>query len=196
MAFSEFGVMEEIDQAVQDIGWMLPTDIQAESIPLILGGGDVLMAAETGSGKTGAFSIPVIQIVHESKSAKTVATGSSSWELNVADRDDQLNICGNLAQCRDLKKWFGCRSTFGVTKSGRYFYEVKCRDQGLSRIGFSKMNANLNLGMCGGGFGFGGTGKKSNNKNFISYGEPYGLNDTIAVFDIEVFCVRISRAFS
>lgn len=32
---------------------MLPTDVQAEAVPLILGGGDVLMAAETGSGKTG-----------------------------------------------------------------------------------------------------------------------------------------------
>lgn len=43
----------------------LPTDIQAEAIPLILGGGDVLMAAETGSGKTGAFCLPVLQIVWE-----------------------------------------------------------------------------------------------------------------------------------
>lgn len=43
----------------------LPTDIQSEAIPLILGGGDVLMAAETGSGKTGAFSLPILQIVWE-----------------------------------------------------------------------------------------------------------------------------------
>lgn len=43
----------------------LPTDVQAEAIPLILGGGDVLMAAETGSGKTGAFCLPVLQIVWE-----------------------------------------------------------------------------------------------------------------------------------
>ena len=43
----------------------LPTDIQSEAIPLILGGGDVLMAAETGSGKTGAFCLPVLQIVWE-----------------------------------------------------------------------------------------------------------------------------------
>ena len=43
----------------------LPTDVQAEAIPLILGGGDVLMAAETGSGKTGAFCLPVLQITWE-----------------------------------------------------------------------------------------------------------------------------------
>lgn len=43
----------------------LPTDVQAEAIPLILGGGDVLMAAETGSGKTGAFCLPIVQIVWE-----------------------------------------------------------------------------------------------------------------------------------
>jgi ATP-dependent RNA helicase DDX1 len=43
----------------------LPTDIQSEAIPLILGGGDVLMAAETGSGKTGAFCLPILQIVWE-----------------------------------------------------------------------------------------------------------------------------------
>jgi len=43
----------------------LPTDVQAEAIPLILGGGDVLMAAETGSGKTGAFCLPILQITWE-----------------------------------------------------------------------------------------------------------------------------------
>lgn len=39
--------------------------MQSEAIPLILGGGDVLMAAETGSGKTGAFCLPILQIVWE-----------------------------------------------------------------------------------------------------------------------------------
>lgn len=56
-AFSEFGVMPEIVRAVEDMEWLLPTDVQAEAIPLILGGGDVLMAAETGSGKTGVRAI-------------------------------------------------------------------------------------------------------------------------------------------
>jgi hypothetical protein len=54
----------------------LPTDVQAEAIPLILGGGDVLMAAETGSGKTGAFCLPIIQIVWET--LKDIQAGKGS----------------------------------------------------------------------------------------------------------------------
>jgi superfamily II DNA/RNA helicase len=61
----------------------LPTDVQAEAIPLILGGGDVLMAAETGSGKTGAFCLPVLQITWETlkdlhAGKKKGAAGSTS----------------------------------------------------------------------------------------------------------------------
>jgi hypothetical protein len=54
----------------------LPTDVQAEAIPLILGGGDVLMAAETGSGKTGAFCLPIIQIVWETLKDLEAGKGS------------------------------------------------------------------------------------------------------------------------
>ena len=56
----------------------LATDIQAEATPLILGGGDVLMAAETGSGKTGAFCLPVLQIVHESRRNAIADTGAAA----------------------------------------------------------------------------------------------------------------------
>ena len=65
----------------------LPTDVQAEAIPMILGGGDVLMAAETGSGKTGAFCIPILQIVWEtlkdleSGKGRKSGTGSSSGSM-------------------------------------------------------------------------------------------------------------------
>ena len=67
-AFStEFGVCDEVEKALQTLEWMLPTDVQSEACPLNLGGGDVLMAAETGSGETGAFCIPVVQIVLETR---------------------------------------------------------------------------------------------------------------------------------
>ena len=48
----------------------LPTPVQSEAVPLILGGGDVMAAAETGSGKTGAFALPIVQIVHETIAAR------------------------------------------------------------------------------------------------------------------------------
>ena len=56
----------------------LPTDVQAEAIPLILGGGDVLMAAETGSGKTGAFCLPILQIVWETLNDISSGKGSKT----------------------------------------------------------------------------------------------------------------------
>ena len=40
---TELGVLPEIAKAVDDMGWLLPTDVQSEAIPMILGGGDVLM---------------------------------------------------------------------------------------------------------------------------------------------------------
>ncbi|KAI1897597.1 hypothetical protein AGOR_G00084900 [Albula goreensis] len=193
-AFSEMGVMPEIAQAVEEMDWLLPTDIQAESIPLILGGGDVLMAAETGSGKTGAFSIPVIQIVYETlkdqqegkKGRAAVKTGGAvmnKWQMNPYDRSSAFAIGpdGMCCQSREFKEWHGCRSTKGVTK-GKYYYEVSCHDQGLCRVGWSTAKAALDLGTDKFGFGFGGTGKKSHNKQFDSYGEEFTMHDTIGCY--------------
>ena len=63
--FEELGVCPELIRVADEQGWLLPTPVQSEAVPLILGGGDVLAAAETGSGKTGAFGMPILQIVHE-----------------------------------------------------------------------------------------------------------------------------------
>ncbi|XP_075717203.1 ATP-dependent RNA helicase DDX1 isoform X2 [Rhinoderma darwinii] len=200
------GVMPEIAQAVEEMDWLLPTDIQAESIPLILGGGDVLMAAETGSGKTGAFCIPVIQIVYETlkdqqegKKGKTsIKTGSSvlnKWQMNPYDRGSAFAIGsdGLCCQSREVKEWHGCRSTRGVNK-GKYYYEVSCHDQGLCRVGWSSLQASLDLGTDKFGFGFGGTGKKSHNKQFDNYGEEYTMHDTIGCYvDIDNARVKYSK---
>ncbi|TNM95025.1 hypothetical protein fugu_017784 [Takifugu bimaculatus] len=200
------GVMPEIAQAVEELDWLLPTDIQAESIPLILGGGDVLMAAETGSGKTGAFSIPVIQIVYETlkdqqegkKGRTSIKTGGAifnNWQMNPYDRSPAFAIGpdGLCCQSREFKEWHGCRSTKGVTK-GKYYYEVTCHDQGLCRIGWSTSQAALDLGTDKYGFGFGGTGKKSNNKQFDSYGEEFTMHDTIGCYlDLEQAQISFSK---
>ncbi|KAH8314855.1 hypothetical protein KR074_005377 [Drosophila pseudoananassae] len=170
----------------------MPTDVQAEAIPLILGGGDVLMAAETGSGKTGAFCLPILQIVwetlrdlEEGKSGKGSAGGSAGavapWTMSFFDRGNALAVTpdGLRCQSREFKEWHGCRATTGVHGKGRFYFEAIVTDEGLCRVGWSTQQANLDLGTCRFGFGFGGTGKKSNNRQFDDYGESFGKADVI-----------------
>jgi ATP-dependent RNA helicase DDX1 len=76
--FSALGLLPELLHAIDDLGWQLPTDIQDEAIPQILGGGDVMGAAETGSGKTAAFALPLIQSVFERLKKIEESSGSAS----------------------------------------------------------------------------------------------------------------------
>ena len=58
--FSELGISEDLVQGIDSMGISTPTAIQAQAIPAILSGSDVLGIAQTGTGKTAAFAIPVI----------------------------------------------------------------------------------------------------------------------------------------
>jgi ATP-dependent RNA helicase RhlE len=69
MTFSELGLNPSILQAVEEAGFRLPTRIQAEAIPAILAGRDVLGCARTGTGKTAAFALPLIQNLEEAWNA-------------------------------------------------------------------------------------------------------------------------------
>ena len=60
-SFEALGVAAPLCRAIKDIGWTKPTEIQQNSIPEALSGRDVIGLAETGSGKTGAFAIPILQ---------------------------------------------------------------------------------------------------------------------------------------
>ena len=59
--FGELGVCEELCQACELLKWMKPTEIQKQTIPWALQGRDVIGLAETGSGKTAAFALPIVQ---------------------------------------------------------------------------------------------------------------------------------------
>ncbi len=60
-SFSKLGLSDALAFAVQEMGYLEPTPIQAQAIPVILGGGDVIGSAQTGTGKTAAFALPIIQ---------------------------------------------------------------------------------------------------------------------------------------
>ncbi|CAN7080691.1 unnamed protein product [Brassica oleracea var. botrytis] len=59
--FEELGVREELVKACERLGWKNPTKIQTEALPYALEGKDVIGLAQTGSGKTGAFALPILQ---------------------------------------------------------------------------------------------------------------------------------------
>ena len=60
-SFADLGVISSLCKVCDQIGWKKPTKIQRESIPHSLQGRDVIGLAETGSGKTGAFALPIMQ---------------------------------------------------------------------------------------------------------------------------------------
>lgn len=65
MNFEELGVMPPILRALEQKAYKTPTPIQAKAIPLILNRKDVLGCAQTGTGKTAAFAIPIIQLIQK-----------------------------------------------------------------------------------------------------------------------------------
>jgi len=67
--FNDLGLAEPILRAINDAGYTTPTPIQAQAIPQVLTGGDLLAGAQTGTGKTAGFTLPILHIL----SQKTVA---------------------------------------------------------------------------------------------------------------------------
>lgn len=66
MTFQKLNIIEPILTALKQEGYQTPTPIQQQAIPAILQGKDILACAQTGTGKTAAFTIPVIQKLHQS----------------------------------------------------------------------------------------------------------------------------------
>jgi ATP-dependent RNA helicase RhlE len=60
MSFSELGLSDKLVRAVAELGYAEPTPIQRQAIPAILKGGDLLAGAQTGTGKTAGFTLPLL----------------------------------------------------------------------------------------------------------------------------------------
>ncbi len=71
--FSDFDLIKPIKQALQNVGYNQPTPIQMQAIPPLLAGRDLLGCAQTGTGKTAAFSLPIIQ--HMARNRRTRKSG-------------------------------------------------------------------------------------------------------------------------
>jgi len=65
--FSELGLSEPIQRAIEEMGYRHPTPIQAQAIPFVLAGRDVLGVAQTGTGKTASFTLPMMDVLSGSR---------------------------------------------------------------------------------------------------------------------------------
>ncbi|HEX7156639.1 MAG TPA: DEAD/DEAH box helicase [Burkholderiaceae bacterium] len=72
MSFASFGLSDALVRAVADVGYTEPTPIQKQAIPVVLAGGDLLAGAQTGTGKTAAFVLPILHRLAQAASGTAV----------------------------------------------------------------------------------------------------------------------------
>ena len=71
MGFTKLGLSDTILEAIKKKGYDTPSPIQEKSIPLILEGKDVMAAAQTGTGKTAGFTLPILQLLLKGQPTKS-----------------------------------------------------------------------------------------------------------------------------
>lgn len=120
MKFEQYRFAEEIKRSLEELGFKRPTDIQYKAIPSILKGDDVLAIAQTGTGKTAAFAIPMLQLLHQQSRSRTkgevkclVMEPTRELAIQVSDvfkqlgkytRVDIMGLVGGVEQENQIKK--------------------------------------------------------------------------------------------
>ena len=72
MTFEALNLLPEIQRAIDEMGFESPTDIQAQAIPLLRSGADIIGRSQTGTGKTMAFAIPAVEMIDRAEAEPTV----------------------------------------------------------------------------------------------------------------------------
>ncbi|WP_026903640.1 DEAD/DEAH box helicase [Pedobacter glucosidilyticus] len=97
MSFDELDLINPIKKALQTEGYTKPTPIQAQAIPLVLDGNDLLGCAQTGTGKTAAFAIPIIQLLHNSSHQQAKGTRAIRALIVTPTRELAIQIADSFA---------------------------------------------------------------------------------------------------
>ncbi|GAG56002.1 unnamed protein product, partial [marine sediment metagenome] len=114
LKFADLDLDSKILQAVRDSGYEAPTPIQAQAIPIILNGKDILGCAQTGTGKTAAFALPILQRLVSTKNNNNMKTKRKISVLVVAPTrelaiqiKDSFNIYGKYTGLRNTVVYGG-----------------------------------------------------------------------------------------
>ena len=120
ISFIDLGLTEEILNALNDLGFTKPSPIQSECIPLLLSGEDVLGMAQTGSGKTAAFSIPFLMKVDPTLKAPQVLVLAPTRELAIQVAE----------ACTDYAKYMKGVKVVALYGGQRYDVQLRALKQG------------------------------------------------------------------
>ena len=149
MSFDHLGLSPELLRAVAQEGYTEPTPVQTQAIPLVLAGRDLLAGAQTGTGKTAAFVLPMIQRLHASRPATARAPSVRS----ILDPDPRARAPGRgerphlrrgqtdplgrhlrRRRLRPAGPRASCRAEIVVATPGRLLDHVGQRTIDLSRV--------------------------------------------------------------
>lgn len=97
MHFNELGLAPEIVKALVDKGYSQPTAIQAQAIPAVLSGKDIMAAAQTGTGKTAGFTLPILQSLLNQPVANAVKNNQVKVLILTPTRELAAQVYDNIA---------------------------------------------------------------------------------------------------
>ena len=123
MRFNDLNIIEPIMKALKDKGYVEPTPIQEKAIPLVLNRTDVLGCAQTGTGKTAAFAIPIIQLIERIEGNKQGPKKMRSL-IVTPTRELAIQIDDNI---REYSKYTNIKHAviFGGVKQGAQVEKLK-----------------------------------------------------------------------
>jgi ATP-dependent RNA helicase DeaD len=91
-SFETLGVSEDIMRAIEDMGFVEPTPVQLASVPVLMRGKDIMAQAQTGTGKTAAFGIPILQnLVRERRPSVLILVPTRELGMQVAEELKRLS---------------------------------------------------------------------------------------------------------
>ncbi len=107
MDFNSFGLCEEVMDGIRSLGFKSPTPIQAQAIPVVMEGRDLIGNAQTGTGKTGAFLLPVLDSIVQKKSSGIHCLILAPTRELVKQIDEQIDGLGYFSGARSVTIYGG-----------------------------------------------------------------------------------------
>ena len=126
MKFEQYRIADEIKGRLEELGFKRPTDIQFKAIPAILKGDDVLAIAQTGTGKTAAFAIPLLHLLY-SNNIYRIKKHQVKCLVMVPTRELAVQIAGVF---RDIGKYLDL-NILGVFGGVEQEFQIKQLEKGV-----------------------------------------------------------------